>query len=231
MKRLYIFILMLLFYSFIFSEEENNYIVYKVDLKKENVKFFWLNSDGLPFEKIDNLLKLKPNKFQFIMNGGIYDDDLTPEGLYIENGKELSPINKEDGVGNFYEKPNGIFYFYKNKPYIVTTEKFKPNNKITYAIQSGPMLITNGVLNPSFTDKSNSRYTRNGVCLTKNNNLIFIVSNEAVTLYEFSIYAKAVHSCHNLLYMDGNLSRAYKYNEINAPQKRPFVTMIGVESK
>ena len=54
MKRLYILILILLFYSFIFSEGENNYIVYKVDFKKENVKFFWLNSDGLPFEKIDN---------------------------------------------------------------------------------------------------------------------------------------------------------------------------------
>ena len=231
MRKLYILVLLLITAVSTFCVEESNYIIYNVDFKKENVKFYWLNSDGVPFEKIDTLLKLKPNKFKFIMNGGIYKDNFTPEGLYIENGKELSPLNLDEGIGNFYEKPNGVFYFYKNRPYIVSSDKFKGNNKINYAIQSGPMLITNGVLNPSFTSKSVSRFLRNGVCLTKNNNLVFIVSTKPVTLYEFSVYAKSTQNCNNFLYMDGNLSRAYKYNEINTPQKVPFVTMIGVELK
>lgn len=231
MRKICLLALFLITSIFTFSLEESNYIVYNVDFKKENVKFYWLNNDGIPFERIDNLLKLNPNKFKFIMNGGIYNDDFTPEGLYIENGKEFTPINLNDGAGNFYEKPNGIFYFYKNKPFIVTSEKFKSNSKINYALQSGPMLITNGELNPSFTDQSTSKFIRNGVCLTKNNSLIFIVSRNPVTLYEFSVYAKSTQNCYNFLYMDGNLSRAYKYNEMNAPQKKPFVTMIAVEIK
>ena len=135
MRKICLLALFLITSIFTFSLEESNYIVYNVDFKKENVKFYWLNNDGIPFEKIDNLLKLNPNKFKFIMNGGIYNDDFTPEGLYIENGKEFTPINLNDGAGNFYEKPNGVFYFYKNKPFIVTSEKFKSNSKINYALK------------------------------------------------------------------------------------------------
>ncbi len=232
MKKFY-FLFAIFSFLILYADQEiiDSYVTYKVDFGKDVVKLYWKDSNDIPYEKLENLAKTKPNGFNFIMNGGIYTEGMKPEGLYIENSKELSPLNLKDGKGNFYEKPNGVFYIQKNKPYIVTSDKFKSNDKITYAVQSGPMLITDGTINPKFTDKSNSRHIRNGVCLTKNNNLILIVSNEKVTLYDFAIYSKANYKCHNLLYMDGTISRAYEYNKINSSQKYPFVTMIAVEPK
>ena len=72
MRKICLLALFLITSIFTFSLEESNYIVYNVDFKKENVKFYWLNNDGIPFEKIDNLLKLNPNKFKFIMKNGTF---------------------------------------------------------------------------------------------------------------------------------------------------------------
>jgi uncharacterized protein YigE (DUF2233 family) len=51
---------------------------------------------------------------KFAMNGGMYADDLSPIGLYIEDGKEIRPANtasvEQKPEPNFYKKPNGIFY-------------------------------------------------------------------------------------------------------------------------
>jgi uncharacterized protein YigE (DUF2233 family) len=44
------------------------------------------------------------------MNAGMYEEDLSPVGLYVEDGQTLTPANRRAGAGNFYVKPNGIFY-------------------------------------------------------------------------------------------------------------------------
>lgn len=35
--------------------------------------------------------------------------DGSPQGLYIENSKILSPLDTTNAEGNFYLKPNGVF--------------------------------------------------------------------------------------------------------------------------
>ena len=49
MRKICLLALFLITSIFTFSLEESNYIVYNVDFKKENVKFYWLNNDGIPF--------------------------------------------------------------------------------------------------------------------------------------------------------------------------------------
>ncbi len=43
------------------------------------------------------------------MNGGIYDKAYAPLGLYIEDGKQLTPVNRSAGGGNFFIRPGGVF--------------------------------------------------------------------------------------------------------------------------
>jgi uncharacterized protein YigE (DUF2233 family) len=46
----------------------------------------------------------------FAMNGGMYKPDNSPQGLYIENREVAASLDTTTGNGNFYLKPNGIFY-------------------------------------------------------------------------------------------------------------------------
>ncbi len=48
-------------------------------------------------------------RVQMAMNGGIYDKAYAPLGLYIEDGKRLTPVNRSAGGGNFFIRPGGVF--------------------------------------------------------------------------------------------------------------------------
>jgi uncharacterized protein YigE (DUF2233 family) len=46
----------------------------------------------------------------FATNAGMFDSNLKPVGLYVEQGRELVHANTKSGRGNFHMMPNGIFY-------------------------------------------------------------------------------------------------------------------------
>lgn len=65
------------------------------------------------------------------MNGGMYMEDRTPLGLYIENTKQLTRLNTARGSGNFYLQPNGVFYITTdNKAALCKTSDFVKSSKI-----------------------------------------------------------------------------------------------------
>jgi uncharacterized protein YigE (DUF2233 family) len=119
------------------------------------------------FGSIQNLktwLEGKNMRLQFCMNGGMYKKDNSPQGLYIEKQKELSPLDTTKSNGNFYLKPNGVFYLTTKKTAaICTTEMFRNNGDIECATQSGPMLIIEGEIHPDFKKGSGNVNIRNGV--------------------------------------------------------------------
>jgi uncharacterized protein YigE (DUF2233 family) len=43
------------------------------------------------------------------MNAGMYHGDGSPVGLGICEGRDMSPVSRDEGHGNFFLKPNGIF--------------------------------------------------------------------------------------------------------------------------
>ena len=194
------------------SNEDERFVSYIVNPKKQNLEFFWKNEKGEHFKNAENLiswLKSKNKKLLFSTNGGMYKKDNSPQGLYVENTITKSEIDTSNGKGNFYLKPNGVFYLTTEKnPIICKTEDFVNNGKIKYATQSGPMLVINGEIHTAFKKNSTNLNIRNGVGILPNNQIVFAISKKEINFYDFAEYFKKL-GCKNALYLDGFVSRTY----------------------
>ena len=194
------------------SNEDERFVSYIVNPKKQNLEFFWKNEKGEHFKNAENLiswLKSKNKKLLFSTNGGMYKKDNSPQGLYVENTITKSEIDALNGNGNFYLKPNGVFYLTTEKnPIICKTEDFVNNGKIKYATQSGPMLVINGEIHTAFKKNSTNLNIRNGVGILPNNQIVFAISKKEINFYDFAEYFKKL-GCKNALYLDGFVSRTY----------------------
>ncbi|WP_108808305.1 phosphodiester glycosidase family protein [Aquimarina spinulae] len=193
--------------------KKSTFLSYEINPLQQELHFYWKNKNATNYKSFQNLkseLEKENKELVFAMNGGMYNKDLSPQGLYIENGKTKTRIDtSQSGYGNFYLQPNGIFYLTnKNKPVICTTKMFVRNEHIKYATQSGPMLLINGKIHPKFRKGSSNVHIRNGVGILPNGNLLFAISNEKTNFYDFASYFKQ-NGCKNALYLDGFVSRVY----------------------
>lgn len=183
-----------------------------VDPKTQNLQFYWKNDKGETLKSIQNLknyVESKNLKLTFAMNGGMFDKKFAPQGLFIQNKKRLSALDTMNGTGNFYLKPNGVFYLTTdNIPFVCKTDDFKDNKRIKYATQSGPMLVINGQIHSAFKDGSTNLHIRNGVGILPNNKVVFAMSKTAINFYDFAKYFQSLGS-KNALYLDGFVSRTY----------------------
>jgi uncharacterized protein YigE (DUF2233 family) len=208
-------------------------LAYSVDTKKQNLQFYWKNDSGEIFGSIQNLKNYVESKnltLNFAMNGGMYMEDLNPLGLYIQEGKKLNNINKAEGSGNFYLKPNGIFCITNdNVPFVCKTSDFV-NKNIKYATQSGPMLVIDGQIHSAFKKGSTNLNIRNGVGILPNNKAVFAISKTAINFYDFAKYFQQL-GCKNALYLDGFVSRMYLPEKKWIQTDGDFGVIIGVTSK
>lgn len=216
-KVIFISILFLLsvgFISFINNRKtiDDEILTYIVDAKSQDLQFYWKKNNGENFKSIQNLksfVESKQLKLLFAMNGGMYKKDNSPLGLFIENKKTLSSINTSDGSGNFYLKPNGVFYITSdNNPFVCKTGDFIDNGKIKFATQSGPMLLNDGQIHTAFKNGSKNLNIRNGVGILPNNKIVFAMSKIEISFYDFAKYFQSL-GCKNALYLDGFVSRTY----------------------
>ncbi|OUS01454.1 hypothetical protein A9Q86_06635 [Flavobacteriales bacterium 33_180_T64] len=208
-------ILAIVFFAFKRNQDisDSRFITHVVDLKKQTLKFYLQNNEGIRFRNHKALkeeLNKRSQKLIFAMNGGMYLKDGSPQGLYIENGIVKAPIDTiKTAYGNFYLQPNGIFYITKkNKGVICKTIDFAQSPNISYATQSGPMLVINNTIHPVFSKGSKHLHIRNGVGILPNGNVLFAMSKELITLYDFAEFFKS-NGCKNALYLDGFVSRTY----------------------
>ena len=179
----------------------------------KNISFYHNNAKGIPysnFKTLQTYLSSQNKHLKFAMNGGMYLRDLSPQGLYIEKGKQIKNVDRaQNAYGNFYMQPNGIFYITKDKKALVTpTKKFKYNDNINYATQSGPMLVIDGQIHHKFMPNSKNVHIRNGVGILPNGDLLFAISSHKINFYNFATFFKQ-HGCKNALYLDGFVSRIY----------------------
>lgn len=167
--------------------------------------------------KISDLVNdIGKEKVLFVTNGGMFTKDRKALGYLSFKGESISQINlKDSDYGNFYLKPNGVFYIHNNNGNILETNKFKNQvigkNITPYlATQSGPLLLENGNIHPAFNKGSKNKYIRNGVGIVSGkNHIVFAISNRPVNFYDFSLFFKEALSCRNALYLDGNISAMY----------------------
>ena len=176
-----------------------SYAVCSFNLAKDRVRTFWRGNDGNPYRTFDALaadLEAKGKSLRFAMNGGMYRGDLSPVGLYIEDGRMMVPPNTvtltgaQSQIPNFYKKPNGVFYIGEGRAGILETGRFlaeKP--EANFATQSGPMLLINGKIHPAFIVNSTDRKPRDGVGLSSRNEIYFVITKSWVSFYEFAVFS------------------------------------------
>ena len=240
MKRNRVLILTTLFILvvagiFVFAQRQKNtdnrFISYIVDTKKQDIKLYWKDDKQENFKSIQNLkmwLDKNQLKLVFAMNAGMYRKDNSPQGLFIDNQKIITPLDTANGKGNFYLKPNGVFYItVDNLPIICNTTNFVDNGKVKYATQSGPMLVIDGQIHSAFKAGSTNLNIRNGVGILPDNKIIFAMSKNEINFFDFANYFKKM-GCKNALYLDGLVSRTYLPEQNWKQIDGNFGVMIGV---
>lgn len=219
----------------IFSTNRNsiddNILAYTVDTKKQDLQLYWKNDNGEMLKSIQNLKNYVESKnltLTFAMNGGMFTKDFSPQGHFIQNKKILAVLDTADGNGNFYLKPNGVFYITAdNIPFVCKTADFNDNGKIKYATQSGPMLIIDGQIHATFKDGSTNLNIRNGVGILPDNKVVFAMSKIEINFYDFAKYFQSL-GCKNALYLDGFVSRVYLPEKKWTETDGNFGVIIGV---
>ena len=180
-----------------------------VNTRTEHLELFLSDDKGTPFRRLERLnawLTSQNKHLRFAMNAGMFKSDLSPVGLFVARERALSPLNLADGRGNFFLKPNGVFYLTTAGPNIVRSSKYSAvSGRVLLATQSGPLLLENGVVNSAFSTSSRSKYIRNGVGV-RGHEALFVISNAPVTFYEFAMYFRDELHCRDALYLDGAVS-------------------------
>ena len=203
---------------------------YTVDPQRERIVMYWQKEDGKAWGSLLGDIN-RDGQVQMAMNGGIYDKAYAPLGLYIEKGRQLTPLNRASGGGNFFIRPGGVFYLRGQNAGIVSINKFRASPAIRYAVQSGPMLIENGKINWRLKPSASSRKLRNGVGITGDGKVVFMLSARETNFYDFACYAQAKLNVRQMLYLDGTISKMYQKGDSVPWQYHPFVTMIAVERR
>ncbi len=211
------------------QEKDLRFLSYVTD--PSSIAFYWKDDKGEILRSIQNLklfVEAKKQELKFATNGGMYMKDNSPQGLFIENSTTLASLDTLSGTGNFYLKPNGVFYLTKdNKAVVCQTKDFIDNGKITFATQSGPMLLIDGQIHQAFKKGSANLNIRNGVGILPDNRVVFAMSKQEVNFYDFAEFFKGM-GCKNALYLDGFVSRTYLPEENWKQLDGNFGVMIGV---
>ena len=162
------------------------------------------------------------------MNAGMFDASYAPQSLFIQERRTIKPLDVKAGQGNFYLKPNGVFYLTTDgAARICKTEDFLNPGQVTYATQSGPLLIIDGNIHPAFQPGSANVQIRNGVGVLPGNRLLFAMSKGPVNFYEFANYFPRA-GCRNALYLDGFVSRTYAPTQKGAQLDGDFGVILGL---
>ena len=188
-------------------------VICTLDTTRQSVRTYWLDRTGTPYGSlsgIDRRAADQPGAMLFAMNAGMYHEDLSPVGLYVEAGKQLHKPSTAGGPGNFHMRPNGVFYVTGRTVGVSETRRYlaKPP-AADFASQSGPMLVIDGKLHPKFTGEGTSAKIRNGVGVRGTSTAFFVISEEPVTFTEFAKMFRDDLKCRNALYFDGSISSLY----------------------
>jgi len=193
--------------------DEDSYVVCAFDVAHDDLRLYWRDGGGKPYGNFTSLqqgLKSAGRKLVFAMNAGMYQTDLRPVGLYVEDGKSLRRADTRDGGGNFHLKPNGVFWIGDKSAGVVETSKYLANPPpARYATQSGPMLVVDGHIHPKIQPTGESEKIRNGVCVLDGAKVIFAISDDSVTFHAFARLFKDRLGCANALFLDGSVSALY----------------------
>ena len=174
--------------------------------------------DGKPlktFRELDAVLQRGGRRVAVAMNAGIYEPGQVPSGLHIEKGKTLVPLNLKNGEGNFYLKPNGVFFLNEDgSAGVMEAAAYGAAGKTPrLAVQSGPVLLVGGKIHPAFNHGSPNVRFRNGIGVDGDGKLVMATSvireGNDVNFHTFARLFRDHLKCPSALYLDGDISELY----------------------
>lgn len=191
-----------------------DYTICTLKADGDDLRLFHKDADGRiygQFGVIDRALAAQGKRLSFAMNGGMYHEDRSPVGLYLEQGSQTQSLITRAGPGNFGLLPNGVFCLKAKSAAVIESHRFdKAKPTCTYASQSGPMLVIDGKLHPRFLADGTSKHVRNGVGVAADGITIhFAISDQRVNFHSFGRLFKDALKTPNALYFDGKVSRLY----------------------
>jgi len=184
-----------------------NFRVFDITLTSNSAKRFKLisNSSNLPHYDFLRAEALNSYSKYFWISTTSCDDKNFPIGYYVVDGNVIKPVNNStSGNGNFFMQPNGALVISGNSIDIFETNEIPTISTPQIAFQSGPMLVTNSIINNSFQEKSSNVNIRSGVGIyldTKTNkkHLVFVVSSHPVNFFVIASLFKDKFKCKQAL--------------------------------
>jgi uncharacterized protein YigE (DUF2233 family) len=216
--------------------EDANYTVCTFDGRRDDIRIYWKGAGGRPlggFSGLVDMLKAQGRQLRFAMNGGMFEEDLSPVGLLIEDGKQRRRADTREGASNFHLKPNGVFYLGEGGGAgVMETTRFLSVGPIArYATQSGPMLVIDGRIHPKIRPTGTSIKIRNGVGVREGSVVVFAISDAPVTFYAFARLFRDALNCPNALFLDGSVSSLFAPDLKRDDALSPLGPIIGVSAK
>ena len=161
-------------------------------------------------------LAKRGQRIEFATNAGIYERGPRPSGLTIADGKEWVPLNQTAGEGNFFLKPNGVFFVDAERGAgVMETSAFARSGlRPRLATQSGPLLLSGGKVHPAFNPQSKNRRQRSAVGVRRADGQVLFVMTDwlapeavqrTVTFHALASFFQE-QSCEDALFLDGDIS-------------------------
>lgn len=167
-------------------------------------------ANGAPigsFAGLRRTLGPSAKRVDFAMNAGMYDVDQRPIGLFVRDGALEHPLNRTNDLGNFYLKPNGVFWVGTDgAPHVEATDTYAETPRDPeWATQSGPLLVWRGAFNPHLSANGTSLQVRNAVGVI-GRQAFFVISDGPVSFGRLARFLRDGLGCPDALYLDGAVS-------------------------
>ena len=202
------------------------------DPRRDDIRLFLSGTDGKPygsFAALAQALKAKGETLMFAMNAGMFRDNLSPVGLYVEDRKKLHEADTRAGATNFHLKPNGVFWVGDGLAGVAETSRFLADPPAArYATQSGPMLVLDGKIHPKIKPGGASLKIRNGVGACDRGAVMFAIADEPVNFDAFARLFRDGLSCRNALFLAGSVSSLYAPDLDRDDEHAPIGPIVGV---
>lgn len=189
--------------------EGDAFIACAADPGRHEIRLARRQEDGRPgsLAELERSLGAAGSHVLFAMNAGMYDPARMPVGLYVADGQEEQPLNLNAGHGNFFLKPNGVFWIDRaGRPHVDESAAFaRSRARPLWATQSGPLLLRGGAMHPAVSENGTSLHVRNAVGVS-GDRAWFVISERPVSFGRLARFLRDRLDCADALYLDGTVS-------------------------